>query len=176
MDAWASLKSFRPKGEGKQKPPDDPGNPAVNFHGEKRSNETHESKIDPEVLLARKGDRREARLSYSANALMENRNGLIVDLVVEPADGFAERRSALTMLARLKERRPGRVTLGADKGYDVASFVAGCRELGVTPHVAQWRRPPTPGGGPPWTAGQPGTRATPSASEPGSPSRKSSGG
>ena len=137
IDAWASLKSFRPKGEGKQKPPDDPGNPTVNFHGEKRSNETHESKTDPEALLARKGHHREARLSYSANALMENRNGLIVDLVVEPADGFAERRSALTMLARLKEGRPGRVTLGADKGYDVASFVAGCRELGVTPHVAQ---------------------------------------
>ena len=137
IDAWASLKSFRPKGEGKQKPPDDPGNPTVNFHGEKRSNETHESKTDPEALLARKGNAREARLSYSANALMENRNGLLVDLVVEPADGFAERRSALAMLGRLKKRHPRRVTVGADKGYDVASFIAGCRELDVTPHVAQ---------------------------------------
>jgi len=137
IDAWASMKSFRPKGEGKQKPPDDPGNPTVNFHGEKRSNQTHESKTDPEALLAKKGHHKESRLAYSANALMENRNGLIVDLVVEPADGFAERRSALAMLGRLKKQRPGRVTLGADKGYDVASFIAGCRELGVTPHVAQ---------------------------------------
>ena len=136
VDAWASMKSFRPKGEGKQ-PPDDPGNPTVNFHGEKRSNETHESKTDPEALLARKGHHKESRLAYSANALMENRNGLIVDLVVEQADGFAERRSALTMLGRIKERRAGPVTVGADKGYDVASFVAACRELGVTPHVAQ---------------------------------------
>lgn len=137
IDAWASLKSFRPKGEGKQKPPDDPGNPTVDFHGEKRSNETHESKTDPEALLARKGHQREARLSYCANALMENRNGLLVDFQVEPADGFAERRSAVAMLERLVTRKRARVTLGADKGYDVASFIRGCRELGVTPHVAQ---------------------------------------
>ena len=121
IDAWASLKSFHPKGETKQKPPDDPGNPTVNFHGEKRSNETHDSKMDPEALLARKGDRREARLSYAANGLMENRNGLLVDLVVDPADGFAERHSALAMLAQVK-RPPGRVTLGADKGYEMANL------------------------------------------------------
>jgi transposase len=137
IDAWASLKSFRPKGEGKQKPPDDPGNPTVNFHGEKRSNETHESKTDPEALLAKKGHHREARLSYCANALMENRNGLLVDFQVEPADGFAERRSAIAMLERLGARGRARITLGADKGYDVGTFIEGCRELGVTPHVAQ---------------------------------------
>jgi transposase len=106
IDASASLKSFRPKGEGKQKPPDDPGNPTVNFHGESRSNETHASTTDPESRLPKKGHNREARLCYSANALMENRNGLLVDFCIEPADGYAERRSAAEMLERIA--RPGR--------------------------------------------------------------------
>jgi len=137
IEAWASLKSFRPKDEDKdkRKPPDDPGNPSVNFRGEKRSNETHESKTDPDSRLARKGLGKEARLAYSANALMENRNGLLVDLLVEPADGYAERRAAVTMLRALAQKK--RITVGADKGYDVKSFIEGCRELGVTPHVAQ---------------------------------------
>jgi transposase len=135
IEAWASLKSFRPKDKDKREPPDDPGNPSVNFRGEKRSNETHESTTDPESRLAKKGDGKEARLSYSANALMENRNGLLVDLLVEPADGYAERRAAISMLKTLGTKK--RVTLGADKGYDVKSFIQGCRELGVTPHVAQ---------------------------------------
>src|SRR5215472_2434437 len=91
LEAWASLKSFQPKDKKDVSPPDDPGNPAVNFHGEKRSNATHESKTDPEAKLARKGKQREARLSYSLNGLMENRNGLLVDLAVLPADGYAER-------------------------------------------------------------------------------------
>ncbi|MGO9066185.1 MAG: IS5 family transposase [Myxococcaceae bacterium] len=136
IEAWASLKSFRPKGEDKDKrnPPDDPGNPSVNFRGEKRSNETHESKTDPDSRLARKGGG-ESRLAYMANALMENRNGLLVDLCVEPADGHAERRGAISMLKGLGRRT--RASVGADKGYDTSDFIRDCRQLGVTPHVAQ---------------------------------------
>jgi transposase len=138
IDAWASVKSFRPRDEddNTRPPPDDKGNPTVNFRGEKRSNETHESKTDPEAKLARKGPGKEARLSYSLNGLMENRNGLLVDLRVLPADGYAERDAALMML---KDSVPGerRVTLGADKGYDTRDFIDDCRQLDVTPHVAQ---------------------------------------
>lgn len=137
IEAWASLKSFRPKGEDR-KPPDDPGNPTVNFRGEKRSNETHESTTDPEAKLARKGNGQTAKLSYLANALMENRNGLIVDLRVEPATGYGERVGALAMLDEHLPDRQG-ITLGADAGYDTADFVDACRERGVTPHIAQTR-------------------------------------
>lgn len=136
IDAWASLKSFKKKDGSDKAPPDDPGNPTVDFHGEKRSNETHESTTDPDARLARKGKGKEAKLSYSAHALMENRNGLIVDLQIDLADGRAERRNALHMLdANVPGSR--RVTLGADKGYDTRDFVEGCRERNVTPHVAQ---------------------------------------
>jgi transposase len=136
VEAWASLKSFRPKDEkGGKNPPDDPGNPTVDFHGEKRSNDTHESKTDPEAKLARKGNGKEAKLSYSQNVLMENRNGLIIDTLVAKATGFAERETALEMLDRsLPGKR--RITLGGDKGYDVAQFVDDCRARNVTPHVA----------------------------------------
>jgi transposase len=137
IEAWASLKSFRRKDEEPEdrKPPDDPGNPTVNFHGEKRSNETHASTTDPESRLARKKGK-ESKLSYSGHALMENRNGLLVDFRIEPADGFAERRAALEMLEDnvTKERR---ITVAGDKGYDTADFVRDCREINVTPHVAQ---------------------------------------
>ncbi|HSM92022.1 MAG TPA: IS5 family transposase [Anaeromyxobacteraceae bacterium] len=140
IEAWASLKSFRPKGEDPKDrpPPDDPGNPTVNFHGEKRSNETHASTTDPEARLARKGNNQPAKLSYLANALMENRNGLLVDLRVEPATGYGERVAALAMLAEHVPDADG-ITLGADAGYDTADFVAACRERGITPHVAQTR-------------------------------------
>ena len=136
IEAWASLKSFKKKGEDEGPPPDDRGNPTVDFHGEKRSNETHESTTDPDSKLARKGAGKEAKLSYSAHALMENRNGLIIDLQVDLADGRAERRNALSML---DANVPGdrRVTLGADKGYDTRDFVDACRARNVTPHVAQ---------------------------------------
>src|SRR6185369_16370202 len=107
----------------------------VNFHGEKRSNQTHESKTDPEAKLARKGDGKEARLSYSLNGVMENRNGLLVDLAVLPADGYAERDAAIMMLEG-GIARADHATVGADKGYDTRDFVADCRRLGVTPHVA----------------------------------------
>jgi transposase len=137
IEAWASLKSFKRK-DGKSKrpgPPDDPGNPTVDFRGEKRANETHQSTTDGEARLARKKGK-ESRLSYSAHALMENRNGLIVDFRVEPADGFAERRAAIEMLRDnvVKERR---ITVGGDKGYDTSGFARECRQINVTPHVAQ---------------------------------------
>jgi transposase len=140
IEAWAGVKSFRPKGEkdSDRKPPDDPGNPTVNFHGEKRSNETHESTTDPEAKLARKGKNQPAKLSYLANALMENRNGLIIDLRVEPATGYGERSGALAMLDEHLASAEG-VTLGADAGYDTSDFVEALRARGVTPHIAQTR-------------------------------------
>ena len=136
IEAWASLKSFKRKDQKPGDGPDDPGNPTVNFHGERRSNQTHQSTTDPEALLARKGKGKEAKLYYSANALAENRNCLLIDIQVEPADGRAERRAAVAMA---DERLAGsrRITLGGDKGYDTRDFVASCRELKITPHVAQ---------------------------------------
>jgi transposase len=136
IEAWASLKSFKKKDSGKEPPPDDPGNPTVNFHGETRSNDTHESTTDPESRLAKKSGGVGARLSYSAHSLMENRNGLLVDFRVAEANGLAERRCALDMI---EEASPGtkRITLGADKAYDTREFVADCRAMNVTPHVAR---------------------------------------
>jgi transposase len=137
LEAWASLKSFQRKDKDKKNgsPPDDLGNPTVNFHGEKRSNQTHESKSDPEAQMARKGAGKEAKLSYSGNLLVENRNGLIVDSRVWEATGTAERYAALEMLQELPGS--GRVTVGGDKGFDTADFVRECRNMWVTPHVAQ---------------------------------------
>jgi transposase len=134
IEAWASLKSFQRK-DRKNGPPDDPGNPTVNFHGEQRSNQTHQSTTDPDALLARKGHGKEAKLSYNGNLLTENRNGLIMTTEVLHATGTAERNAALLML----EQIPGdcRVTVGADKGYDTKDFVAECRNMNVTPHVSQ---------------------------------------
>ncbi len=135
LEAWASLKSFQRKDAKNVPPPDDPGNATVDFHGEKRCNETHESKTDPEAKLARKGKGKEAKLSYNGNLLVENRHGLIVNSEVFEANGTAERDAALVML----EQIPGtqQVTVGGDKAYDTADFVAECRNLKVTPHVAQ---------------------------------------
>src|SRR5438128_9821030 len=115
--------------------PDDPGNATVDFHGEKRSNQTHASKTDPDAKMARKGKGKEAKLSYNGNLLVENRNGLIVNTEVFEANGTAERDAALVML----EQIPGtkQVTVGGDKAYDTTDFVAECRNLKVTPHVAQ---------------------------------------
>jgi transposase len=134
LEAWASLKSFQRK-DGKNPPSDDPGNPTVNFHGEKRSNQTHESKTDAEAMLARKGEGKEAKLSYSGNLLVENRNGLIVDALAWEANGTAERDTALLMLEQVPGDGP--VTVGGDKGFDTKEFVAECRGMHVTPHVAQ---------------------------------------
>ena len=135
LEAWASAKSFQRKNQKGSPPPEDPGNPTVDYRGEQRSNETLESKSDPEALLARKGAGKEAKLSYSGNLLVENRNGLIVSSRVWEATGIAERYAALEMLQELPGI--GRVTVGGDKGFDTADFVRECRNLSVTPHVAQ---------------------------------------
>lgn len=136
IEAWASLKSFKSKEGVDKDPPDDPGNPTVNFHGEQRSNDTHASTTDPDARLARKGKNVAAKLSYSAHALMENRHGLLVDFRVDTADGRAEWRNAMAMLARaLPNKRAA--TVGADKAYDNRTFVGWCRGRRVTPHVAQ---------------------------------------
>jgi transposase len=135
IEAWAGLKSFQRKEQSKAAPPDDPGNPTVNFHGEKRSNRTHESTTDADAKLARKGRGKEAKLSFQGNLLVENRNGLIINTELFEANGTAERDAALVML----EQIPGtkRVTLAGDKGYDTKDFVSECRNMKVTPHVAQ---------------------------------------
>ena len=135
LEAWASVKSYQRKDAKNDVPPDDPGNATVDFHGEKRSNQTHASKTDPDAKMARKGKGKEAKLSYNGNLLVENRHGLIVNSEVFEANGTAERDAALVML----EQIPGtkQVTVGGDKGYDTADFVAECRNLRVTPHVAQ---------------------------------------
>ena len=135
LEAWASLKSFKKVDESDPPPPDDPGNPTVNFHGEKRSNATHASTTDPDAKLARKGNGKEAKLSYSGHVLMENRNGLAVDATVLPATGTAERDAAVAMATQIPG--DGRVTIGADKNYDTKDCVAQLRGLQVTPHVAQ---------------------------------------
>lgn len=139
IEAWASLKSFRPRGEtpGERPPPDDPGNPTVDFHGQRRSNATHVSTTDPEAELARKGRGKEAKLCFSAHVLMENRNRLCVDLGIAAANPANERREGLRMLARLRPRGFRPRTLGADKAYDTEDFVTESRTLGVAPHVAQ---------------------------------------
>lgn len=139
IEAWASVKSFKKKGAKDDKPPDDPGNPTVNFHGEKRSNDTHESTTDPESRLARKGPAQAAKLSFAAHVLMENRNGLCVDVTVTQASGTAEWDGALEMLDRQCENGAAPSTLGADAGYDVQRFVTAVRERDVTPHIAQTR-------------------------------------
>jgi transposase len=134
VEAWASLKSFRRKDRDEAPPPDDPGNPTVNFHGERRSNATHASTTDPEARLARRGAGREAKLAYLGHVVMENRHGLVVAGGATAATGTAERDTALHLVARVQRRK--RVTVGADKGYDAREFVQALRALGVTPHVA----------------------------------------
>jgi transposase len=138
IEAWASLKSFRPKGEERagDKDQGDPGNPTVDFHGEKRKNDTHQSTTDPDSLLMRKGPGKEAKLSYGAHALMENRNGLLVDLAVSQASGTAEREAAQSMIKRQKGKGVRIKTVGADKGYDTEGFVGFLRGRKIVPHVA----------------------------------------
>lgn len=131
IDAWASMKSFRPK-DGSGDPPDPGRNGERNFRKEKRSNETHASTTDPDARLYRKGDGRESRLCFMGHVLMENRNGIAIDARLTHATGTAEREAALAMLDR--RRRRG-ATLGADKAYDVTDFVQALRQRGVTPHV-----------------------------------------
>jgi IS5 family transposase len=138
IEAHASLKSFRPRGgEPPSAPPDDPGNPTVNFHGERRSNATHQSTTAPEARLLKKGKGKEAKLVFMAHALMENRNGLLVDFQLSEATGRAEREAVPPLLDAARERGFHPKTLGSDKNYDTQDCVADHRVRGVTPHVAQ---------------------------------------
>jgi transposase len=134
IEAWASMKSFRPK-DGSGEPPATGRNGESDFHGQNRSNETHESATDPDARLYRKGPGREARLCFMGHALMENRHGLVVDACLTKADGHAERIAALHMIEPRADR-PRRVTLGADKAYDAEDFINELRLINVAPHVA----------------------------------------
>jgi transposase len=143
IEAAAALKSLRPieKGAGEGPPASGGGrNPDVDFHGERRRNATHRSRTDPEARLARKGNGKEARLCYAGHTLTENRHGLIVAAELTQASGSAEREAALRLLGKERRRRGGRLSVGADKGYDTAGFVAGVRALCATPHVARKKR------------------------------------
>ena len=135
MEAWAGQKSFQRKDGSEKPPPDEAGNPTVDFHGEKRSNETHESTTDADARLARKSGGHEAKLAYCGNVLIENRNGLVVDAELLQANGTAERDAALLMAERMEGSQ--RVTVAADKGYDTQELVREMRGMNVTPHVAQ---------------------------------------
>ena len=140
IESWASLKSFRPKGE--KRDDDDgngymPRNPDVDFHGEKRGNKTHASTTDPESRLIRKGSGKEAKLSFCANATVENRNGIVVECEVVTATGTAEVESAISMIDNLAESGVEPKTVGADKSYHQKPFVSAMRERKIIPHVAQ---------------------------------------
>jgi len=132
IQAWASQKSFRPK--------DGSGGDGTNFHGQKRTNQTHQSTTDPDARLYKKSYGKESKLSYLGHARVENRNRLIAAAMVTHADGYGERDAALLMLERLQRNRRRRITVGADKAYDTKDFVRTARELNVTPHLAtnQW--------------------------------------
>ena len=121
LEACAGLKSFKRLHGAEEPPPDDRGNPTVDFHGEKRSNQTHQSTTDPDAMLAKKGAGKEAKLSYSGHVLMENRNGLVAEVEVLQANGTAERDAALVMIEKIPGDQP--VTIGADKAYDTKDFV-----------------------------------------------------
>jgi transposase len=136
IEAWAGQKSFKPKAETAPVPPaDDPGNPSVDFRGERRTNATHASTTDPEVRLYKKAVGQEAKLCFLGHVLMENRNGLVVQTTVTPATGTAERDAALALVDAQAPTR--RITLGGDKNYDTQAFVQDLRTRQVTPHVAQ---------------------------------------
>lgn len=135
LEAWASHKSFKPK-DGPPSEPPAGRNSELQWHGQKRSNDTHESTTDPEARLARKSMATAAKLCYSGHLLIENRNALIVDAELAAATGYAERDTAIEMLNRLPASKRRR-TVAGDKGYDTRDFVAKTRQLGFTPHVAQ---------------------------------------
>jgi transposase len=135
IEAWASMKSFKPK-DGSGGPPSGGRNPDADFRGEKRSNETHASTTDPDAKLYRKGTGKEAKPCFMGHALMENRSGLVVGACLTRADGHAERRAALALIEPYADR-PRAITLGADKGFDAREFVHALRAVKITPHVAQ---------------------------------------
>ena len=138
IEAWASQKSFKKKGSDTGNSPDDPGNPTVDFKGEKRSNETHQSTTDSDARLYKKGTGHESKMCYLGHVMMENRNGLAVNARVTKASGTAERQTAAEMLGELPRKKG--VTVGGDKAYDTKEFVKEARSMGVTPHVAQNNR------------------------------------
>jgi transposase len=133
LEAWASLKSFQRHDAGPTPPPDDPGNPTVNFHGETRKNDTHASTTDPDAQLYRKGPGKEAKLAYLGHVLLDNRHGLVANVCATAATGTGEWEAALLMLAEA----PHATTVAGDKHFDVGRFVAPTRQRGITPHVAQ---------------------------------------
>lgn len=138
IEAAASLKSFKPRDGGMPPTTDsDPGNPSVDFHGERRANATHQSTTDPEARLFRKGKGKEAKLVFMAHALMENRHGILADFQVTQATGTAERDAVPALLDQARERSFHPRSVGGDKNYDTRECVAAMRERGVTPHVAQ---------------------------------------
>jgi IS5 family transposase len=134
IKAWAGQKSFKKKDQAKTPPPDDPGNPTVDFRGEQRRNDTHQSTTDPQARLYRKGGQ-ESLLSFLGHLVIENRNGLVVRAQVSLATGTAERDTALEMIKEISGKK--RITIGADKAYDTKEFVSNLRNIKVTPHVAQ---------------------------------------
>jgi transposase len=135
IEAWAGHKSFKRKGDERRTPPDDPGNPSVDFHGERRTNATHQSTTDPEARLARKGPGKEAKLCYAGHVQMDNRHGLVINTRLTQASGSAEAQAALAMATEIGGRH--RITLGADKGYDRKDLVRELRAHQVTPHFAR---------------------------------------
>jgi transposase len=136
IEAWAGQKSFKPKAEATPAPPpDDPGNPSVDFRGERRTNATHASTTDPDARLYKKAAGQEAKLCFLGHVLMENRHGLVMNTRLTPATGTAEREAAIALLDRRPTTR--RITLGGDKNYDTQQFVQDLRAVQVTPHVAQ---------------------------------------
>lgn len=147
IEAYASLKSFKKKSEseGQSSPTDDPGNPTVNFHGEKRSNKTHESTTDPESKLYKKGPGKEAKLTFTGHALMENRNGLLVDLKVTASVGITESDASEELLKRQARKGVRPETLAGDKGYHNRKFVAALRKRDIRPHLAMQEGRNTPG-------------------------------
>jgi transposase len=140
IEAWAGQKSFKSRPGGEMRPPptdSDPGNPTVNFRGEKRTNDTHASTTDPDARLYKKAKGQAAKLAFLGHVLMENRNGLVVQTRLTQATGTAEREASVEMLKEKRKQKDGRLTVGGDKNYDVAEHVAALRQLNVTPHVAQ---------------------------------------
>ena len=140
VEAWASMKSFRAR-DGSDEPPSAGRNGDQDFHGKTRANDTHASTTDPDAKLFKKGAGKEAKLCFMGHALMENRNGLVVQAHLTEASGTAEREAAIVMLDQQSPGSTRRITLGADKGYDVASFVSDLRQMVVTPHIARHDAP-----------------------------------
>jgi len=137
IEAWAGHKSFVKKDNPKPQKTDDPGNPTINFHGEQRTNDTHQSTTDPEALLYKKAKGKESKLCYMGHVVMDNRHGLVVSTSYTQPSGKAERNAATAMMKKIKGKRKDRLTVGADKNYDTFDHVAEMRKMNITLHAAQ---------------------------------------